>query len=138
MAIVFGIMGLLSGLVHEHSGLIAGPVMILGSLAYRSRKRRLLGWKSETFVRRGLEVLYLVVIALLVGAQNNLVVLIATDPVPNLVIPAWAFVEYHCAGFRTTRNNIYEVPPKRRKPLLSGDKLPERWDRCRSDHRLSS
>ena len=101
---MFGIIYLISGLAHLNPGVIGGPIIILGALAYRSRKRRLLGWKSGTFVRRGLEVLSLVVIALLVGAQKNLLTLIVTDPVSNLVIPVWVFITYLCAGFRTTKH----------------------------------
>ena len=51
--------------------------------------------------RKILEVLVLVAILLIVGLQLDLKNLIATDPVPNLIIPLCAFVAYFCAGIWT-------------------------------------
>ena len=82
------------------AAIIAGPVVILGATAYRSRKRRLLGLKPATLVPKSLEAAALVLILLMVGLQDGLRSLIATDPVPNLIIPLWAFIAYFCAGFR--------------------------------------
>ncbi len=73
---------------------IAGPVMILGALAYRSVKKRKLGEVKSTFVRQVLEFTLLLLICLIILAQNNLKNLIATDPVPNLIIPLWAILAY--------------------------------------------
>ena len=82
------------------AGLVAGPMIVLGALAYRSRKRRLLGLRKTTAIRRVLEVLALACILAAWLLQNDITLLIATDPVPNLVIPLWAIVAYFCAGLR--------------------------------------
>lgn len=76
------------------SGLIAGPVIILGALAYRSAKKRNLGVVRNTALRKGLELLALIMIAAATLLQNDLKNLIATDPVPNLIIPLWAIIAY--------------------------------------------
>jgi hypothetical protein len=75
-------------------GLIAGPVIILGALAYRSAKKRKLGEVHNTAMRKGLEISALIIIAAAILLQNDLKTLIATDPVPNLVIPLWAIIAY--------------------------------------------
>ena len=84
----------------EAPGLIAGPIVVLGALAYRSRKRRLLSLSKATPVRRGIEVLALALIPAVWLLQKNILFLIATDPVPYLVIPLWAVIAYSCAGIR--------------------------------------
>ena len=76
------------------SGLIAGPVIILGALAYRSAKKRKLGEVRNTALRKGLELLALIMIAAAILLQNDLKNLIAADPVPNLIIPLWAIIAY--------------------------------------------
>ena len=106
LAIIAGVMYLLSTPASFQSGgggsgLIGGPVMILGAVAYRSRKRRLLGLARAKAVRKTLELLTLAVILLVVGLQQNLKILIATDPVPNLIIPLCALVAYFGTGIWT-------------------------------------
>ena len=76
------------------SGLIAGPVIILGALAYRSAKKRKLGEVRNTALRKGLELLALTLIAAAILLQNDLKNLITTDPVPNLIIPLLAIIAY--------------------------------------------
>jgi GYF domain 2 len=72
----------------------AGVVIILGALAYRSAKKRRTGEAKSTFTRQFLEIASLVLICLVILMQNNLKYLIATDPVPNAVIPIWAILAY--------------------------------------------
>ena len=94
IALVLGILYFLSGLTNPNSGLIAGPIMILGSLSYRSAKRRKLGSVKSTSIRKYLEVTAICIIIVSVIFQKNLSYLIATDPVPNLIIPLWAIIAY--------------------------------------------
>ena len=72
----------------------AGVVMILGALAYRSAKKRRIGEAKSSLTRQFLEIASLVLICLVILMQNNLKYLIATDPVPNAVIPIWAILAY--------------------------------------------
>lgn len=76
------------------SGFVAGPVIILGALAYRSAKKRKLSEVSNTALRKVLELLALIAIAAAILLQNDLKNLIVTDPVTNLIIPLWAIIAY--------------------------------------------
>ena len=96
IALVLGIFYFASGLTNpgNSGGLVAGPVIILGALAYRSAKKRKLGEANNITLRKGLEVLALIVIAVAILLQKDLKNLIATDPVPNFIIPLWAIIAY--------------------------------------------
>ena len=106
LALVLGTLYVLSGLAQianeaeDVAQFVGGPAMILGALAYRSRKRRIEGLKPDTMIRKVLESTALVVIVLSVCLQRDLMVLIATDPVPNFIVPAWALIAYFFAGCR--------------------------------------
>lgn len=76
------------------SGLIAGPAIIMGALAYRSAKKRKLGEVHNTALRKGLEVAALIIIAAAILLQKDLISKIVTDPVSNFIIPLWAIVAY--------------------------------------------
>ena len=109
-AIILGVLYFISGPASIQSGgdgagLIAGPIMILGAAAYRSRKRRLIGLKPGTLLTRALEAAALAIILLLVGLQNDLLTLIRMDPVPNLIIPLWACIAYFSIGMRIAKRN---------------------------------
>ena len=110
LAIVFGALGLLGAPAKlqaggDPTGFIVGPIMIIGALAYRSRKRQLLGLRTETMLRRSVEALALAAIVLSIILMNDVLFLIATDPVPYAVIPAWAIVAYCCAGIRIKKGD---------------------------------
>lgn len=94
VALVVGGLALLSGLAKAGDPLIAGIVIILGALAYRSAKKRKLGEVNSTLTRQLLEVALLVVMCLAILAQSNLSYLVVTDPVSNAVIPIWAIIAY--------------------------------------------
>src|SRR5262245_21613269 len=106
VALLLGCLSVISGIVNVASVptsttsapkggvLIAGLVMILGALAYRSAKKRKLGEAKSTLTRQAIEAALLLLICLLILAQNNLKHLIITDPVPNLIIPLWAILAY--------------------------------------------
>ena len=86
------------------AGPVVGPMMFLGALAYRSRKRRRLGLRRTSVLRWSLEMLTLCSIVAAWLLQQDLKWLIATDPVPNLLIPLWIIAAYFCAGeFRRRR-----------------------------------
>ena len=105
IAFLFGCLSVIAGLsglaqavdnpqVAGGNTLIGGVVMILGVLAYRSAKKRKLGEAKSTLTRKFLEIASLLLICIVILAQNNLRDLITTDPVPNAVIPIWAIVAY--------------------------------------------
>jgi hypothetical protein len=84
---------------NKGGALIAGVVMILGALAYRSAKKRKLCEVKSALTRQFLEIALIVLICLVIFAQKNLAYLIETDPVPNAVIPIWAIGAYLIVTF---------------------------------------
>ena len=94
IALILGVLTFISGLAKFSSGLIAGPIIILGALAYRSAKKRKLGTIKSSTLRQALEILAICIIVTAVLLQKNFLYHITTDPVPNLIIPLWAIVAY--------------------------------------------
>ena len=94
IALVLGVLSLISGLTKPSALLIAGPIIILGALAYRSAKKRILGEVKDGLLRKGLEVAAILIIVAAVLLQSDLTNRMMTDPVPNLIIPLWAIVAY--------------------------------------------
>jgi hypothetical protein len=90
----------------ELAGFVAGPTMILGSLAYSSRKRRLLGLVPQSLIRPILETGALLVIAAVVLLQRDLLLHIHDEPFQNVVIPLWAVIAYFCAG----PSRLHDIP----------------------------
>ena len=86
-ALILGVLVLLSGGTPEHyQNLITGFIIIIGTLAYRSAKKRIAsGFKSNT--RFVFEILAMVAIVLVIGLQSNLRQVINEDPFPNLIVP---------------------------------------------------
>lgn len=76
------------------SSIVAGVVLLLGGLAYRSAKKRRLGEAGHPMVRTAFEALSLVFLCAIVFLQPDLPRLIAVDPVVNLIAPVWALVAY--------------------------------------------
>lgn len=100
IALAFGAISVAAGLVKPSSTLIAGIIIILGALAYRSAKKRKLSEVRTSSIRKGLEVFAIVIIVGLVLLQRNAAYYMKTDPVPNLIIPLWAIVAYLVIAFK--------------------------------------
>lgn len=80
-------------------GLVAGPVMIIGALFYRSAKKRRESGKGGS-IRIVVEVVGLLVILFMVFGQNELERNIILDPVSNFIIPLWALIAYAYGAYR--------------------------------------
>ena len=111
IALVLGTSGMLSGLASvtsgaSSSGLMTGPVMILGAAAYSSRKRRLLGLKPETMARKTFEAVCLTLITTMWLGDLDPANAVWNNPVSHLMIPLWALIAYPCASFRTERHRV--------------------------------
>jgi|WetSurSiteA1Bulk_404760.scaffolds.fasta_scaffold49853_2 hypothetical protein len=104
IALVLGVISLISGLNKPSGLLVAGLVIILGALAYRSAKKRILGEVKTSLLRKGLEVVTIVIIVAAVLLQNDLTNRIITDPVPNLIIPLWAIIAYAIIVLKRKKN----------------------------------
>ena len=103
IAIIIGVLSLVSGLANPGSLLVAGPIIILGALAYRSAKKRWLGEAQQSLLRKSLEATAMVAIVAAVLLHNNLAALIVSDTVPNLIIPLWAVSAYSIIAFKKRR-----------------------------------
>ena len=108
LALIVGVLSILSGLTKPGGILIMGMVIVLGALAYRSVKKRKLGEVSSTQSRAIYEASAIVVALLAVLLQNNVVYLIQTDPVPNLIVPIWVLVAYVAVLIWKPKNSTNE------------------------------
>jgi len=98
IAIVLGVLVLITGFTQFNVSYInAGFIMMIGAFAYRSAKKRALGEEKNTNIRKAIELTGVVIIILLIVLQKNLLILVAEDPVPNLIIPLWVIIAYFVA-----------------------------------------
>lgn len=105
IAILLGILGILSALANPSNANIAGVEMTLGALAYRSAKKRRLGLTGPSASRRVAEIGALIAMVALVVFQTDVVRRMYEDPVPNVMIPLWVVIAYLVVQF---------VPPEKR------------------------
>ena len=103
IALCFGIISIIAGVAKPSPTGIAGVTIVFGALAYRSAKKRKLGDVSSSIVRLIFEIIGIVLSILVVVLQNDLKYLIATDPVPNLVIPLWVLIAYLVVSLRRNK-----------------------------------
>jgi len=95
LAIALGALLVFSGFGQQQVSVAnAGIIMLIGAFAYRSAKKRSLGEVPDSTIRSLTELAGMAVIILLIVMQNNLISLMVTDPVPNVIIPVWALVAY--------------------------------------------
>lgn len=90
----FGALYFFSGAVNKDAYLVSGPIMIFGAAAYKSAQRRRLGLAKSSAGRLVLEILAIVIIFLMIFLQKDVKVFVVEDPVPNVIIPAWALTAY--------------------------------------------
>jgi len=97
IAIVVGVLTMLGGLRPPVGldSLVGGATMILGAMAYRSAKRRRLGLKPETALRRNIEIgLLLVVFSPVPLLAMKGVEVWTTHLVSGIVVPLWSLIAY--------------------------------------------
>lgn len=94
IALIIGVLGLLSGLSQLKPVFFSGVLIILGALAYRSAKKRKLGEVRSSLTRKVVEIMAIVIGMAPVVLQNNLQHAMINDPVPNIIIPIWVLVAY--------------------------------------------
>jgi len=110
IALGIGVLSVVYGLTKPSSTLIAGIIIILGALAYRSSKKRKLGEIRGSSIRKVLEVCAIVIIIAAVLLQKDLTYHIATDPVPTLIIPLWAIIAYFVIALKKQKVEKKENP----------------------------
>jgi len=86
-ALILGVLVLISGAnPGQYQNLVTGFIIIIGTLAYRSAKKRIAsGVKNNT--KFAFEIIAMVVIVLAIGLQSNLGKVLVEDPFPNVIIP---------------------------------------------------
>lgn len=117
IALIFGALSILGGfskLVAKNSdggdSVIAGLVMFLGALAYRSAKKRRLNLKVDKMQTRNIERAELLIALLLIILQNNLLDRMYMNPVVNLVIPVWVLTAYVIVSKKRTIKTAHREP----------------------------
>ena len=75
--------------------------MILGAMVYRSRKRRLLGLRTDTQGRVAFEIMCLALLTFGWLGLRDLVLNIEGNAIAYFVVPVWALTAYPFAGFRS-------------------------------------
>jgi len=92
---VFAILGGLQSHPPDLDSVVGGLTMILGAIAYRSAKRRRLGLKADSGMRRGFEVGLLILVALpIVPLALKGVDFIANNPVSGIFVPLLSVAAY--------------------------------------------
>jgi hypothetical protein len=115
LAIALAILTWASGLQTLSGNLLAGKVMLLSALACRSANKRRLMEVNSGNKRIIFEISLIVIIILLVVLQNGLMDLMATDPVPNFVIPVISLMFYALAFYKARNiKKIEEVTEQNR------------------------
>ena len=94
LAILAGLALIMGGIGQPGNSLVAGPVMIIGALAYRSARERQNNPATDTTLRHSIELLGISLIVFSVIMSNNLQRRAIEDPVPILIVPAWAIITY--------------------------------------------
>jgi len=100
IALVVGVLALITGITSPSALGIAGAVIILGTLAYQSAKKRKLGLVKNTTLRKTTEGIIIVITFLIIFLQTDIQRLIIEDPVPNILIPIWVWGAYFIIVFR--------------------------------------
>jgi len=111
IALSLGTVALLGGFASAYRGrgagagdlIISAPIILLGALAYRSAKKRMLGHVAATTTRKVMEAVAILLIIGLLFATNDLKTLVALEPAHYIVIPAWAIIAYLFVGFRRSK-----------------------------------
>jgi hypothetical protein len=108
IAIVLGLVyfaGSFSPSNPSNDGAIAGPVMVLGALAYRSAKGRALGEVPASLATHVIEIILILLIVASVVFRNDLRTAIVINPAPTLFIPVWCVAAYAIAAVRAWRRS---------------------------------
>ncbi len=93
--IILGILVFSAGINPSNSSMLnAGIVLIVGSLAYRSAKKRKMQEVENTIFRRLIEGSSIIGLIALICLQNDLMFLVEEDPVPNFFIPVYVLSAY--------------------------------------------
>jgi hypothetical protein len=77
-----------------------GLSILLGTLAYRSAKNRVLGTTKPSILKVLLEWAAFILVFILVALKNDLKRVLVNDPFPNIFVPAWLVTAYLTVVFQ--------------------------------------
>ena len=140
VALVTGILSVVAGVAGSFDLILIGICILLGVLAYRSRKRTRLGLQKDSTVRRVFEVLALFSPILIIFLQNDPLRALYLDPW-MAVPPIWSFIAYFAvydgqptspsepsvaAAITTTQRRLFQTIPAQQIPPTMKDTLAVR------------
>jgi len=94
IAVIAGLAGIAHYADDPHMSFLKGGTLLAGVVMIEAK------W---VLARRVLEVVLIVLICVVILTQNDLKRRIATDPIPNAIIPIWAIVAYLIIAFLPAR-----------------------------------
>lgn len=106
ISLIIGLLAFFGGVaeVTNHtgsgSGLVSGPIIVIGAMIYLSAKKRR-NLQGNAIAHIVAEISGVLIILFLAFSQNDLKQQIASDPVSNFIIPIWALIAYGYAAFRS-------------------------------------
>ena len=99
LSIILGILIIFIGLSKASNGgsidyMNSGMQMLLGAVAYKWAKKRKYGEIPNTSLRKVSEGIFMFFVISITIFRNDLALAVSSDPVPNLIIPAWVVIAY--------------------------------------------
>ncbi len=113
LALIFGILLIFIG-YQDVNYFVAGVSIILGTVAYKSAKNKTTD-KKTLIIKRVFEIIFLILIFVIIGLQNNVSILAVENPVVYGIIPAWILTAYLVALF----GNRFKQNSKKRIIIIS-------------------
>ena len=110
VAIAFGILMFVGGINPPTGAVVTGLMIVIGSLACRSRKKRNLGLVPQRERRIGAEYSAMLIVGASILFKRDLLDQLYYEPVSNLFIPAWIFIAYAMAGRRRSGSPAASAP----------------------------
>ncbi len=104
IALVFGLVSIVAGLSMHGELLLLGAISMLGSVIYRSAKKRRLKLAGSTKLRKVFELLGMATVWAVVLLQNNLLVNFYEHPLANIVAPTWVTLAYILITIQKTQS----------------------------------
>ena len=111
IALVLGVLAFLGGISRMAQGTksadpLAGVIIIVGAIVYKSIKKRRYSLIESTKLRNGVELLGLIFIIVALLFQNNFLFRLQHHPVTNFIIPIWVFIACGIMFFKKIKHHI--------------------------------
>jgi Mn2+/Fe2+ NRAMP family transporter len=108
ISLIAGLSSIAEGRSAEQGNLTVGIVLLLMTIAYRSAKKRYLNPHKKSSLSYAVEGFLVLATLLYVFGAQNIKILIATDPIPNFIIPVTALISYLFIFIKSLRKQIQD------------------------------